>query len=82
MSENRKPLPPPDLGRFHENWIAFPQEERLRYAGKFVAWSPDGLSIVASGESEQEVEDKLLAMGIDPSQVVGENIPPAGESLL
>jgi len=81
MNENGKPPPPPDIGRFHENWIAFPREERLKYAGKFVAWSPDGLSIVVSGDSEQEVEEKLVAMGIHPSQVVGENIPPPDEAL-
>ncbi len=74
--------PPPDLSRFHENRLAFPPEERMKYAGKFVAWSPDGLRIIASGESEQEVEDKLVAMGVDPSQVVGENIPELGVSLL
>jgi hypothetical protein len=77
MNENGKPPPPPDLGQFHENWIAFPREERLRYAGQYVGWSPDGLRIVASAETEQAMEEKLIAMGIHPSQVVGEHIPPA-----
>ena len=81
MNDNGKPPPPPDLGNFHANWLAFPREERLKLAGKFVAWSPDGLRIVASGESEQEVEEILVAMGIHPSQVVGENVPPADEAL-
>lgn len=82
MNHNGKPPAPPDLSGFHQNWIAFPREERLRYAGKFVAWSPDGLRIVASGDSEQEVEAQLVAMGVDPSQVVGENMPPSDVSLV
>jgi hypothetical protein len=77
MNENGKPPPPPDLGKFHENWVAFPREELLRYAGKFVAWSPDGLRIVTSGESEEIVEEKLVAMGVYPNQVVVGFVPPS-----
>jgi hypothetical protein len=77
MNANGKRLPPPDISKFHENRNGFPREELLRHAGQFVAWSPDGLHILASGESEQVVEEKLVALGIDPSQVVGENMPPS-----
>ena len=76
MNLNGKPLPPPDLGKFHENWVAFPREELLRHAGQFVAWSPDGLRILASGETEEVVEANLVAIGIHPSQAVVGYVPP------
>jgi len=41
-----------------------------------VAWSPDGLRILASGETEDVVEANLVAIGIDPSQAVVGYVPP------
>jgi hypothetical protein len=71
MSRNGNPLPPPDLRDYHKNRVNFPAEELAKYAGLYVAFSPDGLSILASGQSMEEVEAKLVGAGIDPSQVVG-----------
>jgi hypothetical protein len=82
MNENGKPPPPPDLGNFHANWIAFPREELLRYAGQFVAWSPDGLRLLASGETEDVVEANLVAIGVHPSQAVIGYVPPPDMVLL
>jgi hypothetical protein len=80
MNENGKP-PPPDLGNFQANWVAFPREEELRHAGQFVAWSPDGLRILASGGTMEEMEQQLIAVGIDPSQVIGDYVPFGVEAL-
>jgi hypothetical protein len=44
-------------------------------AGKWVAWSPDGLSIVASGSSAAAVEEKAATAGYD--RVAIDRIPPA-----
>ena len=82
MSENKQRLKPPDLKDFHESWRNFPQEKLVPYQGKYVAWSPDGKQILASGDSEEEVEERLREAKIDPSQVVGEYIIPSDITLL
>ncbi len=77
MGANEKPrVEPPDFGRFHDNWCNFPHEQLVPYYGKYVGWSPDGTRILASGDTEEEMERNLLALGIPPSQVVGEFIAP------
>ena len=46
--------------------LEFPEEELLRYAGQWIAWSPDGTAIVAnSAESEAVVYQTLQARGYD-----------------
>jgi hypothetical protein len=73
---NGKRLEPPDLSSFDENRRQFPLEKLAAYAGQFVAWNPDGTRILASAASMEAVEEKLIAAGIDPSQVVGDYIDP------
>jgi hypothetical protein len=73
---NGKRLDPPDLGQYHQNRNKFPLAELTKYRGLFVAWSPDGLRILASAETMEAVEDQLIAAGIDPSQVVGDYVDP------
>ena len=61
---------PPDLSQYEENRSKFPLDELAKHWGKHVAFSPDGTRIVASGDSFDEVIEKLQAAGIDVSQVV------------
>jgi len=61
---------------YFENRRNFPPEELLKFAGKHVAWSLDGARILASGDTMEEVEERLLAAGIDPSRVVGDYVDP------
>jgi Family of unknown function (DUF5678) len=82
MQTNSQPPEPPDLRYFDENRSRFPPEQLLPYAGQHVAWSPDGSRILASGEDMDEVEKKLRAAGIHPSQVVFEYIGPPDLVLL
>jgi hypothetical protein len=57
---------PIDMKVFLENRAAFPLEELARYAGQWIAWSPDGRRIVASSsESEDAVWDQVQALGYD-----------------
>jgi hypothetical protein len=72
----------PDLRLYHENRRNFPAVELAKYAGQFVAFSPDGTRILASGADMDEVEQKLCAAGISPSQVVGSFVPPADMVIL
>jgi hypothetical protein len=80
MNSNGERLEPPELRLYEENRSKFPLDELAKYAGKHVAFSPDGTRIVASGESIEEVEEQLMAAGIDPSQVVGSYVDPPGTS--
>ena len=76
MNSNGERREPPDLSHYEENRSKFPLEELAKYAGKFVAFSPDGMRIVASGGTEEEMETNVIAVGIHPSQVVGAYIDP------
>jgi hypothetical protein len=66
----------PDLRLWFQNRPKFPPEEEAKYAGQHVAFSLDGLRILAGGASIDEVEQQLVAAGIDPSRVVHSYIPP------
>ncbi len=70
MNANGERLEPPDLSHYEENRCKFPLEELAKHWGKHVAFSPDGTRIVASGDSLEEVIEKLQAAGIHFSQVV------------
>ncbi len=76
MNETTAPMEPPDLSLYEANRQKFPPEELAKYAGHYVAFSADGTRILVSGTTEEEVESQLLALGLDPSQVVGSYVPP------
>jgi hypothetical protein len=82
MNANGKPLEPPDLSLFNENRSRFPPEMLLPFVGQHVAWSSDGLRILANGNNLEEVEARLEAAGIDLGQVVFGFVPPADGVLL
>ena len=69
MNDSHERVQPPDLSLYETNRAKFPLEELARYTGKFVAFSPDGTRILASGSTRAEVERKLEAAGIHASQV-------------
>ena len=59
-------LPP----EYYENQRNFPLEELAKYRGLYIAFSWDGSRIVASGQSEPEVWDNVVATGLNPHRVV------------
>ena len=83
MPDNNKtrngPSPgPPDPSLWDENRSKVPPEQLLPYAGQHVAWSANGTTIVASGSDIPSLERNLVALGIDPTEVVfGYIDPPA-----
>jgi hypothetical protein len=64
-----------DYLTFERNSRSFPPEELLKYRGLTYAWSADGLHILASGNDELEVAEKLKELGIGIDQVVFDNLP-------
>jgi hypothetical protein len=82
MADDGKKPYPPGFQFFHQNRNKFPPEELLQYSGQYVAWSPDGTRIITSAATEEEMEAKLVAAGVDPSQVMGEYIYDANMGLL
>jgi hypothetical protein len=74
MHSNGRAPEPADLRHFDENRSNFPLDELLKYAGKHVAFSSDGMRILASGDDVEEVDRKLAALGIHFSQAVHDYI--------
>ncbi len=74
MTDKQSPSPwiHPD---FLENQRHFRGEELWKYAGQHVAWSWDGLQIVAAAATEKELTDKLEALGIAWQRVVFDFVP-------
>jgi glucose/arabinose dehydrogenase len=82
MNSNGERREPPDLSHYEENRSKFPLQELAKYWGKHVAFSPDGTRIVASGDTEVELDDALDAAGIHFSQVVHSYIDPPDASYI
>jgi hypothetical protein len=65
--------------QYVKNRGAWPLEELAKYGGQWVAWAPDGASIVAHHHEFGEVARKVDEMGIAPEDVLFEQIPVGGE---
>jgi hypothetical protein len=61
--------------KFLANRAAFPVEDLAKYAGRWVAWSPDGTRVAASAPSPELLDGLLEANGEDPALCVVEGIP-------
>jgi hypothetical protein len=61
--------------KFLKHRAAFPAEKLARYAGRWIAWSPDGSRIVADSEAPENLDDQILAAGEDLTRCVVEGIP-------
>lgn len=82
MSALKNGQPPLDMKLFIENEHKFPPEELAKYAGKHVAYSGDGTSILASGDTWEELERELAAAGLERSQVVFSYVFPPDMSYI
>ncbi len=58
------------MGVFIKNRHEFPLDELSKYAGKCVAWSPDGTAIVVSADDFETLERLVDDSGHDPSRCV------------
>jgi hypothetical protein len=65
-----------DGASFQENRVAFPLEELAKYAGLWIAWAPDGASVVASSlEMDEELDARIQAAGYNPSECCLSYVP-------
>ena len=60
---------------FLEHRAAFPTAALARFAGRWIAWSPDGALIVADSEVPEDLDERIVAAGEDPERYVIEGIP-------
>jgi hypothetical protein len=63
--------------KYLENRPKFPAEELAKYAGTWIAWSPDGARILATATHPDALEKDIREAGEDPSYCVVEGIPEA-----
>ncbi|HVS39074.1 MAG TPA: hypothetical protein VMS17_26180 [Gemmataceae bacterium] len=81
-SDTRFPQIPWLDAQHFENRRNFPSEELSKYEGRHIAWSWDGAQILASGKSQEAVEEELKALGVDPSRVVFDYVFPGDASVI
>jgi hypothetical protein len=66
---------------FLEHRAALPAEALVPFAGRWIAWSPDGARIVADSDVPEDLDDRIRAAGEDPERCVIEGIPAADAML-
>ena len=71
-----------DMQRYLKNRHQFPDEELEKYSGKHVAWSPDGIRIIASDEDPLKLIEAIEALGFASDEVVIEPVPFPDEIVL
>jgi hypothetical protein len=71
-----------DMHEFITNRNQFPPEELWQYAGQYIAWSPDGRSILASDHDEIALYEAILALGYESGEVVVSSVPYPDEIIL
>lgn len=71
-----------DVQLFQTNRQRFPPDELAKYAGKYVAWSPDGTRILACNEDELRLADAIRAAGHNSADVLIAFVPAEDEILL
>lgn len=71
-----------DLQLFQKNRQQFSAEELAKHAGKYVAWSADGASILAANEDELQLARAIQAAGYDSAEILIAFVPAEDEILL
>jgi hypothetical protein len=71
-----------DMRDFLKNRSQVSPAELQRFAGKYVAWSPDGKRILAADDDPLKVVAAVRSAGFDPSECVMSSIPAPEEVVL
>jgi len=59
-----------DPNEFRRNQSRVPVAELEKYNGQYVAWSPDGTSILAADPDPLRLDALLCAAGHDPAEIL------------
>ncbi len=71
-----------DMCAFLQNRVRVAPGELEKYAGKYVAWSPDGTQILAADDDPLKVVAALKSAGYDPAECVLSSVPAPEEIVL
>jgi hypothetical protein len=71
-----------DMQLFQTNRRNFPSEELAKYAGQYIAWSPDGTRILACDKDELRLASSVRAAGHNSGDVLIAFVPAEDEILL
>jgi hypothetical protein len=71
-----------DMREFLTNRTQVSPAEIEKYAGKYVAWSPDGKQIIAANEDPLQVVAAVKSAGYDPAECVLSSVPAIEEVVL
>jgi hypothetical protein len=71
-----------NMQEFLKNRNQFPPDELEKYAGEYIAWSPDGKKIIAGDKDPLKVVALVRSSGFDPAECVLSSVPLADELVL
>lgn len=71
-----------DMREFLKNRNEFSAAELEKYAGRYIAWSPDGRRIIAADQDPMKVVAAIKTAGYDPGQCVLSSVPAPEEVVL
>jgi hypothetical protein len=71
-----------DMREFLKNRTQASPAELEKYAGKYVAWSPDGKQIIAADDDPLNVVAAIKSAGYDPAECVLSSVPTPEEVVL
>ncbi len=71
-----------DMQLFQRNRQQFPKQELAKYAGKFIAWSPDASRILGTDDDELVLARAMQAAGHDTAEILIAFVPAEDEVLL
>lgn len=71
-----------DMREFLKNRNQYSPAELERYAGTYIAWSPDGKRIIASDTDPMKVVAAVRSSGYDPEECVLSSVPSPEEVVL
>jgi hypothetical protein len=60
---------------FRANRSSFPRAELENYRGLWVAFTPDGTAIIASGPTLEQADQRVIDAGKDPNEMIFERVP-------